>query len=114
MPPRGVKKGTKRARQYEHIKESAKEQGASTDRAEEIAARTVNKERARSGEARTRSRSSTRDMSSGRRGGLRSGTNRPKGRTKEQLYNEAKNLGIEGRSKMTKAQLQRAIGGKKS
>ncbi len=114
MPPRGVKKGTKRARQYEHIKESAKEQGASTDRAEEIAARTVNKERARSGEARTRSRTSTRDMSSSRRGGLRSGTNRPKGRTKEQLYNEAKNLGIEGRSKMTKAQLQRAIGGKKS
>ena len=114
MPPRGVKKGTKRARQYEHIKESAKEQGASTDRAEEIAARTVNKERARSGESRTRSRTSTRDMSSGRRGGLRSGTNRPKGRTKEQLYNEAKNLGVEGRSKMTKAQLQRAIAGKKS
>jgi len=114
MPPRGVKKGTKRARQYEHIKEGAKEQGASTDRAEEIAARTVNKERARSGEARTSSRSSTRDMSSSRRGGLRSGTNRPKGRTKEQLYNEAKNLGIAGRSKMTKAQLQRAIGGKKS
>jgi hypothetical protein len=114
MPPRGVKKGTKRARQYEHIKESAKEQGASTDRAEEIAARTVNKERARSGEARERSRTSTRDMSSSRRGGLRSGTNRPKGRTKEQLYNEAKNLGIEGRSKMTKTQLQRAIAGKKS
>ncbi|HET6695906.1 MAG TPA: hypothetical protein VFG85_05325 [Gaiellaceae bacterium] len=114
MPPRGVKKGTKRARQYEHIKKSAKEQGASTDRAEEIAARTVNKERARSGEARERSRTSTRDMSSSRRGGLRSGTNRPKGRTKEQLYNEAKNLGIEGRSRMTKAQLQRAIGGKKS
>jgi hypothetical protein len=114
MPPRGVKKGTKRARQYEHIKESAKEQGASTNRAEEIAARTVNKERARSGEARTRSRTSTRDMSSGRRGGLRSGTNRPKGRTKEQLYNEAKNLGIEGRSRMTKAQLQRAVAGKKS
>ena len=114
MPPRGVKKGTKRARQYEHIKKSAKEQGASTDRAEEIAARTVNKERARSGESRSRSRTSTRDMSSSRRGGLRSGTNRPKGRTKEQLYNEAKNLGIEGRSRMTKAQLQRAIGGKKS
>jgi hypothetical protein len=114
MPPRGVKKGTKRARQYEHIKESAKEQGASTDRAEEIAARTVNKERARSGEARERSRTSTRDMSSSRRGGLRSGTNRPKGRTKEQLYNEAKNLGVEGRSKMTKTQLQRAIAGKKS
>jgi hypothetical protein len=114
MPPRGVKKGTKRARQYEHIKESAKEQGASTDRAEEIAARTVNKEKARAGESRTRSRTSTRDISSGRRGGLRSGTNRPKGRTKEQLYNEAKNLGVEGRSKMTKAQLQRAVAGKKS
>jgi len=114
MPPRGVKKGTKRARQYEHIKTSAKEQGASTDRAEEIAARTVNKERARSGESRTRSRTSTRDMSSSRRGGLRSGTNRTKGRTKEQLYNEANNLGVEGRSKMTKAQLQRAIAGKKS
>jgi hypothetical protein len=114
MPPRGVKKGTKRARQYEHIKKSAKEQGASTDRAEEIAARTVNKERARSGESRTRSRTSTRDMSPSRRGGLRSGTNRPKGRTKEQLYNEARNLGVKGRSKMTKAQLQRAIAGKKS
>lgn len=113
MPPRGVKKGTKRARQYEHIKESAKEQGASTGRAEEIAARTVNKERARSGEARTRSRTSVKDMSSSRRGGLRSGTNRPKGRTKEQLYAEAKNLDVEGRSKMTKAQLQRAVAGKR-
>jgi hypothetical protein len=109
MPPRGVKKGTKRARQYEHIKESVKEQGASTDRAEEIAARTVNKERARAGESRQRSRTSTRDMSSSRRGGLRSGTNRPKGRTKEQLYNEAKSMGIEGRSKMNKSQLQRAV-----
>jgi hypothetical protein len=114
MPPRGVKKGTKRARQYEHVKQSAKKQGASTDRAEEIAARTVNKERARSGEARTRSRTSTRDISSGRRGGLRSGTSRPRGRTKEQLYAEAKNLGVKGRSKMSKAQLQRAIAGKKS
>jgi hypothetical protein len=114
MPPRGVKPGTKRARQYEHIKESAKEQGASTDRAEEIAARTVNKERARSGEARTRARTSTRDMSSGRRGGLRSGTRRPKGRTKEQLYNEAKRLNVKGRSKMSKSQLQRAVAGKKS
>ena len=113
MPPRGVKKGTTRARQYEHIKESAKEQGASTERAEEIAARTVNKARARSGESRTRSRTSTRDMSSGRRGGLRSGTNRPKGRTKGQLYAEARKLGIEGRSKMIKSQLQRAIAGKK-
>ena len=114
MPPRGVRKGTKRARQYEHIKEGAKEQGASTDRAEEIAARTVNKERARTGESRTRSRTSTNDMSSSRRGGLRSGTNRPKGRTKEQLYAEAKKLGVEGRSTMTKAQLQRAVARKKS
>jgi hypothetical protein len=109
MPPRGVKKGTKRARQYEHIKESQKEQGRSTERAEEIAARTVNKERARSGESRTRSRSSTKDISSGRRGGLRSGTSRQKGRTRDQLYNEAKDLGIEGRSRMNKAQLQRAV-----
>ena len=113
MPPRGVKKGTKRAGQYEHIKKSAKEQGASTDRAEEIAARTVNKERARSGESRTRSRTSTKDLSSGRRGGLRSGTNRAKGRTKEQLYAEARKLGVKGRSKMSKAQLQRAVAGKK-
>jgi hypothetical protein len=114
MPPRGVKKGTKRARQYEHIKESARERGASTDRAEEIAARTVNKERARSGESRTRSRTSTRDISSGRRGGLRSGSSRPKGRTREQLYNEARSLGISGRSRMNKAQLQRAVDRKQS
>ena len=114
MPPRGVKKGSKRARQYEHIKESQKDQGASESRAEEIAARTVNKERARSGESRTRSRTSTNDMSSSRRGGQRSCTNRPKGRTRDQLYEEAKNLGIEGRSKMNKSQLQRAIAGKKS
>src|SRR5437773_116645 len=102
----------KRERQYEHIKESAKEGGASTKRAKEIAARTVNKDRARSGEAKESSRTSRRDISSGRRGGLRSGTNRPKGRTKEQLYNEAKRRGIEGRSRMTKAQLQRALAGK--
>jgi hypothetical protein len=114
MPPRGVKPGSKRARQYEHIKESQKDQGASESRAEEIAARTVNKERARSGESRTRSRTSVRDMSSGRRGGQRSGTNRPKGRTRDQLYEEAKNLGIEGRSSMNKAQLQRAVDRKKS
>jgi hypothetical protein len=99
----------KRERQYEHIKESAEERGAPTKRAKEIAARTVNKERARSGEARTSSRTSREDMSSGRRGGLRSGTSRPKGRTKEQLYNEAKRMGIDGRSKMTKQQLQRAV-----
>jgi hypothetical protein len=114
MPPRGVKKGTKRARQYEHIKESEKRQGRPERRAEEIAARTVQKERARSGEARTRSRTSTRDISSGRRGGLRSGTNRQKGPTRDQLYNEAKKLGVEGRSSMNKQQLQRAISGKKS
>jgi hypothetical protein len=114
MPPRGVKKGTKRARQYEHIKDSQKDQGASEERAEEIAARTVNKERARAGESRTRSRTSTNDMSSSRRGGQRSGTNRQKGRTRDQLYEEAKNLNIEGRSSMNKAQLQRAIAGKKS
>jgi hypothetical protein len=114
MPPRGVEKGTKRARQYEHIKESQKDQGASESRAEEIAARTVNKERARSGESRTRSRTSTQDMSSSRRGGQRSGTDRPKGRTRDQLYEEAKRLGIDGRSSMNKDQLQRAIAGKKS
>ena len=109
MPPRGVKKGTKLARQYEHIKESEREQGRSEKRATEIAARTVNKERARKGQASTSSRLSRTDMSSSRRGGLRSGTNRPKGRTKEQLYNEARRLGIEGRSSMNKAQLQRAV-----
>jgi hypothetical protein len=114
MPPRGVKKGTKRARQYEHIKDSVKDQGASEGRAEEIAARTVNKERARSGESRQRSRTSTQDMSSGRRGGQRSGTSRPKGRTRDQLYNEARQLGIDGRSSMNKAQLQRAVDRKKS
>ena len=99
----------KRERQYEHIKESEKKQGRSTKRAKEIAARTVNKERARSGEAKESSRSSRRDISSSRRGGLRSGTNRPKGRTKEQLYNEAKRLNISGRSRMNKQQLQRAV-----
>jgi len=104
----------KRERQYEHIKEGEKKSGTSTKRAKEIAARTVNKERARSGEAKSSSRSSREDMSSGRRGGLRSGTNRPRGRTKEQLYNEARRLGIEGRSKMNKAQLQRAVDRKKS
>jgi plasmid stabilization system protein ParE len=103
----------KRERQYEHIKDSAKDSGASTKRAQEIAARTVNKERARSGEARTSSRTSRKDISSSRRGGLRSGTNRPRGRTKEQLYNEAKRMGIEGRSKMNKQQLQRAVNRRK-
>ena len=114
MPPRGVKKASKRARQYEHVKESELDQGRSESRAEEIAARTVNKERARAGESRQRSRSSTKDISSGRRGGLRSGKPGPRGRTRDQLYNEARQLGIEGRSKMTKEQLQRAVDGKKS
>jgi plasmid stabilization system protein ParE len=99
----------KQDRQYEHIKESTRKRGASTKRAKEIAARTVNKERARKGQTMTSSRSSTHDMSSGRRGGLRSGTSRPKGRTKAQLYNEAKRRGIKGRSTMNKAQLQRAV-----
>jgi hypothetical protein len=114
MPPRGVKKGTKRARQYEHIKRSQKQQGRSEDRAEEVAARTVNKERARSGESRQRSRTSTQDISSGRRGGKRSGRPGPRGRTRDQLYADAKRLGIEGRSKMSKSQLQRAVAGKQS
>jgi hypothetical protein len=108
MPPRGVKKGTKRARQYEHVKDSAKERGASESRAEEIAARTVNKERARSGESRTRSKSSTKGASPSRRGGRRS-SDSP---TREKLYEQAKQLGIEGRSKMNKAQLARAVGRK--
>jgi hypothetical protein len=113
MPPRGVQKGTKRARQYEHIKDSQLDRGTSESRAEEIAARTVNKEKARAGESRSRSRTSTQDMSSGRRGGERSGTNRQKGRTRDQLYNEARNLRIEGRSSMNKAQLQRAVDSRK-
>jgi hypothetical protein len=108
MPPRGVKKGTKRARQYEHVKKSEKDAGRSEERAEEIAARTVNKEKARSGESRTRSRSSTNDISSGRRGGQRSGRG-PGGRTRDQLYNDAKKLNIEGRSSMNKKQLQAAV-----
>src|SRR5207245_7075534 len=99
----------KRERQYEHIKAGLKQRGRSESTAKEIAARTVNKERARSGEARQRSRTSTRDISSGRRGGLRSHTG-PAGRTKEQLYQEAKRKGIEGRSKMNKRQLERAVG----
>jgi hypothetical protein len=99
----------KRERQYEHIKSGLEERGRSEDVAEEIAARTVNKERARSGEARTSSRSSTHDLSSGRRGGLRSHRG-PGGRTYEQLYNEARERGIKGRSKMNKSQLERALG----
>ena len=98
----------KRERQYEHIKDGLKEQGRSNDLAEEIAARTVNKERARHGEAKESSRSSTEDISSGRRGGLRSHSG-PGGRTRDQLYEEAKQKNVRGRSKMTKAQLKRAV-----
>ena len=112
MPPGGVKKGTTRARQYEHIKDSLREQGRSEDTAEEIAARTVNKERARSGEARESSKLSREDISSGRRGGLRSGRKGPRGRTRDQLYEEARARNIPGRSRMTKAQLERALGGR--
>ncbi len=99
----------KRERQYEHVKEGLKERGEDEDTAEEIAARTVNKERARSGEARTASRSSLKDMSSSRRGGKRSHKG-PGGRTKAQLYNEAKKKNVKGRSKMTKAELEKAVG----
>jgi hypothetical protein len=113
MPPSGVKKGTKRARQYEHIKKSEKQAGRSEDRAEQIAARAVNKEKARSGESNTSSRSSTGGRSASSRGGKRSGSG-PGGRTREQLYNDAKRLGIEGRSNMSKAQLQRAVAGAES
>jgi hypothetical protein len=98
----------KRERQYKHIKAGLRKQGRSEDTAEEIAAHTVNKERARSGEAKIRSRSSVRDISSGRRGGHRSHRG-PGGRTKEQLYNEAKRMGIKGRSKMNKSQLLAAV-----
>jgi hypothetical protein len=107
MPQRAW--SAKRERQYEHIKSGLERQGRSEDVAEEIAARTVNKERARAGESRTASRSSTKDISSGRRGGLRSHGG-PGGRTKAQLYEEARRKGVRGRSKMTKAQLLRAVG----
>ncbi len=113
MPPRGVKKGTKRARQYEQIKKGLKKKGRSEGTAEEIAARTVNKQRARSGESRQASRTSTDDISSGRRGGLRSNRKGPRGRTRDQLYAEAKKLNIEGRSKMNKEQLRRAVDARK-
>jgi len=99
----------KRERQYEHIKEGVLERGEDEDTAEEIAARTVNKERARAGEAKESSRSSTDDISSGRRGGLRSHRGSG-GRTRDQLYNEARRKNIKGRSKMTKAQLEAAVG----
>jgi hypothetical protein len=114
MPQRAW--SNKRERQYKHIKDAEKKSGKSTKRAKEIAARTVNKERARSGEARQRSRSSTRDMSSSRRGGLRSrsgSTGGASGQTKEQLYNQAKRLNIKGRSTMNKRQLLAAVNRKK-
>lgn len=113
MPPRGVKPGTKRARQYEHIKDSVLDRGGSEDAAEEIAARTVNKERARSGEAAEPSKLSRSDISSGRRGGIRSHRKSPRGRTRDQLYEEARHRNIRGRSRMTKAELQRALGGRR-
>ncbi|MFD7528707.1 MULTISPECIES: plasmid stabilization protein [unclassified Streptomyces] len=105
--PRGS--DAKRERQYEHIKESAQERGVSEERAEEIAARTVNKARARAGESRTASRTSIEDMSSPRRGGLRSHSG-AQGPTRDQLYEEAKKKNIHGRSNMTKAELARAVG----
>ena len=101
--------GSKRERQYEHIKSSARQRGAGEDRAEEIAARTVNKERARSGESARASKESLRDVSSSHRGGRRSGRAGPRGRTKEQLYGEARRRNIHGRSTMTKKELERAL-----
>ncbi|UGT42833.1 plasmid stabilization protein [Nocardia yamanashiensis] len=100
----------KQERQYQHIKDSAKERGESTDRAEEIAARTVNKNRAQAGQTKTASRSSVQDKSPQQRGGQRSGRRGPKGLTRDQLYNEARQRNIEGRSKMTKSQLAHALG----
>lgn len=105
--PRGS--SPKRERQYEHIKKGAQKRGTSKDRAEEIAARTVNKERARSGEAKRASRTSVEDMSSARRGGRRSHSG-AKGPTRDQLYNEARDRGVKGRSSMNKAQLAKALG----
>jgi hypothetical protein len=114
MPPAGVKKGTKDARKYEHIKDSLEDQGKSEKKAAEIAARTVNKDRAREGKTKTASASSLKDpKSSSQRGGERSGTGKPKGRTRDQLYNEAKKMNIEGRSSMNKEQLRKAVDAKK-
>src|SRR5262245_31236261 len=103
----------KQERKYEHIVESERDSGASTERAREIGARTINKERAQRGQAKTASRSSTDDISSSHRGGVRSGRPGPRGRTKAQLYTEARHHGIDGRSKMSKAQLQSAVEAKK-
>jgi hypothetical protein len=109
MPPRGIKKGTKWARMYEKVKKSERASGRSENRAEEIAARTVNKEKARAGKTQRSSRLSRTDISSGRRGGHRSGHG-PGGRTRDQLYEEARKKGVEGRSKMSKRQLAAAVG----
>jgi len=103
----------KQERKYEHIKEGYQERGTPKKKAKEIAARVVQKERARRGQAKTASRTSVKDISSSRRGGLRSHGG-PTGRTRDQLYNEARQMGIEGRSKMTKAQLERAVERKKA
>jgi hypothetical protein len=110
MPPRGVKKGSKRDRQYKEVKKGEEKSGRSKKRAEEIAARTVNKEKARSGESKTASRTSKKGKSATARGGKQSGKG-PGARTKEQLYNDAKKLNIEGRSSMSKDQLQKAVAG---
>jgi len=110
MPPRGVKKGSKRDRQYKEVKKSEEKEGRSTKRAKEIAARTVNKEKARSGESESSSRSSKRGASASSRGGKQSGKG-PTGRTRDQLYNDARKLGIEGRSTMNKDELQKAVAG---
>src|SRR5262249_23406353 len=104
----------KQERKYEHIKDSLEDRGSSERRSKEIAARTINKERAQRGQSMTASRASVGDMSSSRRGGQRSGTDRPKGRTREQLYNEARRMNIPGRSNMTKQQLQRAVDRRKA
>jgi hypothetical protein len=104
----------KQDRKYEHIKDSLKDRGESIKKAQEIASRTINKERAQRGQSKTASRSSVQDMPSSKRGGQRSGTNRTKGRTREQLYNEARQMNIAGRSSMNKDQLQRAVDRKKA
>jgi len=104
----------KQDRKYEHIKDSLEDRGTGEKKAKEIASRTINKERAQRGQSKTASRSSVQDMTSSKRGGQRSGTNRPKGRTREQLYNEARQMGIDGRSNMNKQQLQRAVDRKKA
>ena len=110
MPPRGVKKGSKRDRQYKHIKKSEKESGRSEKQAEAIAARAVNKEKARSGESKTSSRSSKEGRSASSRGGKQSGKG-PGGKTRDQLYNDAKKLRVEGRSQMNKKELEKAVAG---